>query len=80
MGHVFDSVATGVEPGIAAAMLIKGVCISMYRFARKPKKIYLTGGLVNNQLFVRSMPCETVILDRFTLLEGVKEYALNNLK
>ncbi|MCL4321795.1 MAG: ATPase [Deltaproteobacteria bacterium] len=79
MGHVFDSVAAGVEPEIAAARLIKGVCISMYRFARKPKKIYLTGGLVNNQLFVKSMPCETVILDRFTLLEGVKEYALNNL-
>ncbi|MCL4542214.1 MAG: ATPase [Deltaproteobacteria bacterium] len=79
MGHVFDQVAGGVEPEVAAARLIKGVCISMHRFARKPKRIYLTGGLVDNRLFVRSMPCETLILDRFTLLEGVKEYALNNL-
>ncbi len=77
MGHVFDFVASGVEPEIAAARLIKGVCISMYRFAKKPKKIHLTGGLVENRLFVESMPCETVILDRFALLEGVKEYALN---
>ncbi len=77
MGHVFDFVASGVEPEIAAARLIKGVCISMSRFAKKPKKIHLTGGLVENRLFVESMPCETVILDRFALLEGVKEYALN---
>lgn len=75
MGHVFDMVASNVEPETAAARLIKGVCISMYRFARKPAKIYLTGGLVNNELFVKSMPCETIILDRFTLLEGVLEYA-----
>ncbi|MHB1545140.1 MAG: ATPase [bacterium] len=77
MGHVFDLVAGGTEPEIAASRLIKGVCISMFRFARKPKKIYLTGGLVQNRLFVESMPCETIILDRFTLLEGVKEYALS---
>ena len=77
MGHVFDLIAAGVKSEIAAARLIKGVCISMHRFARKPKKIYLTGGLVQNRLFVASMPCETVILDRFTLLEGVREYALN---
>ncbi len=79
MGHVFDLVAGGIEPEIAAARLIKGVCVSMYRFARKPKKIYLTGGLVRNRLFVESMSCETVTLDRFTLLEGVKEYALNSI-
>ncbi len=75
MGHVFDMVASSVEPGIAAARLIKGVCMSMYRFARKPDKIYLTGGLVNNTLFIKSMPVETICLDRFTLLEGVLEYA-----
>ncbi len=77
MGHVFDMVAGGIEPETAAARLIKGVCISMYRFTRKPKKIYLTGGLVQNSLFIKSMPCETITLDRFTLLEGVKEYALS---
>jgi activator of 2-hydroxyglutaryl-CoA dehydratase len=75
MGHVFDMVASNVEPEVAAARLIKGVCMSMYRFARKPDKIYLTGGLIENELFVKSMPCKTITLDRFTLLAGVLEYA-----
>ncbi|MDH3393244.1 MAG: ATPase [Desulfobulbaceae bacterium] len=72
MSHIFDAVISGVPVAEAVARFVKGIAINAYRFARSPKKIYLSGGLCDNPLFVASLPCEVVPLGRFVLLEGLR--------
>ena len=73
MSHIFDSVISGVPVAEAVARFVKGIAINAYRFARSPKKLYLSGGLCDNPLFVASLPCEAVPLGRFVLLEGLRQ-------
>ena len=72
MSHIFDAVISGIPVAEAVARFVKGIAVNAYRFARSPKKIYLSGGLCDNPLFVASLPCEVVGLGRFVLLEGLK--------
>ncbi len=72
MSHIFDAVVTGVPVDEAVAMFVKGIALNAFRFANAPKKLYLSGGLCDNPLFVASFPCEVVPLGRFVLLEGLK--------
>jgi len=71
MSHIFDAVISGIPVAEAVARFVKGIAINAYRFARSPKKIYLSGGLCDNPLFVASLPCEVIPLGRFVLLEGL---------
>ncbi len=73
MSHIFDAVIAGVPVAEAVARFVKGIAVNAYRFARSPKKLYLSGGLCDNPLFVASLPCETVPLGRFVLLEGLRQ-------
>ncbi len=75
MSHIFDAVISGTPVTEAVASFIKGIAINAYRFAGSPRKIYLSGGLCNNPVFINSFPCEVVPLGRFVLLEGLKKYA-----
>jgi len=77
MSHIFDAVISGVPVSEAVARFVKGIAINAYRFARSPKKIYLSGGLCDNPLFMASMPCEVEVLGRFVLLEGLKQNLKN---
>lgn len=72
MSHIFDAVISGVPVAEAVARFVKGIAINAYRFSRSPKKIYLSGGLCENPLFVNSLPCEVVTLGRYVLLAGLK--------
>ncbi len=72
MSHIFDAVISGIPVAEAVARFVKGIAINAYRFARSPKKLYLSGGLCANPLFVASLPCEVVPLGRFVLLEGLR--------
>jgi activator of 2-hydroxyglutaryl-CoA dehydratase len=71
MSHIFDAVVSGVPVAEAVAMFVKGIAINAYRFANSPAKLYLSGGLCDNPLFVQSIPCEVVPLGRFVLLQGL---------
>lgn len=75
MSHIFDAVINGVEVEEAVARFVKGIAINAFRFAGSPKKLYLSGGLCENSLFIDCLPCETVPLGRFVLLEGLKTVA-----
>ena len=75
MSHIFDAVIAGTPVAEAVASFIKGIAINAYRFAGSPKKLYLSGGLCDNPVFVNSFPCEIVPLGRFTLLKGLEHYA-----
>jgi hypothetical protein len=55
------------------ARFVKGIAINAYRFAGSPAKLYLSGGLCDNRLFMESLPCEVVPLGRFVLLAGLEK-------
>jgi activator of 2-hydroxyglutaryl-CoA dehydratase len=76
LSHIFDAVAAGSSEIEAAAKFVRGIARNAFRFAGSPEKLYLSGGLCENPLFVACFPCELIPLGRFVLLEGLKEYLL----
>ncbi|WP_417909671.1 ATPase [Candidatus Electronema sp. PJ] len=76
LSHIFDAVAAGSSETEAAAKFVRGIARNAFRFAGSPEKLYLSGGLCENPLFVACFPCELIPLGRFVLLEGLKEYLL----
>ena len=72
MSHIFDAVVTGQSEETAVAKFVKGIAINAYNFAKSPEKIYLSGGLCDNPLFIGSFPCPVHSLGRFVLLEGLQ--------
>lgn len=72
MSHIFDAVVTGESEETAVAKFVKGIAINAYNFAKRPEKVYLSGGLCDNPLFIASFPCPVHSLGRFVLLEGLQ--------
>jgi len=73
MSHIFDAVVNGESETEAVTRFVKGIAVNAYNFAGKPEKMYLSGGLCDNPLFVASFPCRLIPLGRFVLLEGLKQ-------
>ena len=74
MGALFDKIADGLSPEMTIAMFIKGLARNIHSFAGRAEKIYLSGGLCENRLFVNSFPCEVVLLGRYVQIEGLRSY------
>ena len=74
MSHIFDAVIAGSSETEAVAKFIRGIARNAYRFAGSPEKLYLSGGLCENQLFTSCFPCELIPLGRFMLLEGLQQH------
>lgn len=68
---IFDAVAAGSSETEAAAKFVRGIARNAHRFAGSPERLYLSGGLCENPLFVACLPCEVVPLGRFVLLAGL---------
>jgi len=79
MSHIFDAVISGVSETEAVAKFVRGIARNAYRFAGSPKRLYLSGGLCDNPLFVDSFPCDVIPLGRFVLLDGLKATIEKNL-
>ena len=75
MSHIFDAVIAGMPVSEAVARLIKGIALNAYLFCGAPDRLYLSGGLCANPVFVGSLPCEVVPLGRYLLLKGLARYA-----
>ena len=75
MSHIFDAVIAGAPEAVAVARFVKGIAINAYRFAGSPARLYLSGGLCDNPLFVNSFPCDVKPLGRFVLLTGLQAVA-----
>lgn len=70
---IMDDIAKGSEPKEAIAKFIHGIAFNAWNFAKKPEKIYLSGGFCENKCFVDSLSnyCDVVPLGRFLLCEGL---------
>jgi len=75
MSRIFDAVVSGTPDSEAVARFVMGIAINAYRFAGSPEKLYLSGGLCDNPLFVKSFPCTIIPLGRFVLLRGLEAIA-----
>lgn len=73
MEKIMDLVANGTSPDIAVSQYIHGIAYNTWCFAKKPDKLYLSGGFCLNNCFVNSLQkyCEVELLGRFVLLEGL---------
>jgi len=72
MSNIFDAVIAGESETEAVAKFVRGIARNAYRFAGSPDRLYLSGGLCDNPLFVASFPCQVIPLGRYVLLEGLK--------
>ena len=70
---IMDDIAKGSAPEIAISKFIHGIAYNAWSFAKKPEKMYLSGGFCENKCFVDSLNnyCETIPLGRFVLCEGL---------
>ena len=70
---IMDDISNGAESKDAISKFVHGIACNAWNFAKKPKKIYLSGGFCDNLCFVNSLEkyCEVVILGRFVLCEGL---------
>jgi len=80
MSHIFDAVIDGITESEAVARFVYGIAMNGYRFAGSPDRLYLSGGLCDNPLFVGSFPCEVVLLGRFVLLAGLQEFMKRDIR
>ena len=71
--RAFDDMAMGMEPQEALARFARGLATAAYRFIGRPEKFYLSGGMCDNELFLKSFPegAEVIPLGRFVLVEGL---------
>jgi activator of 2-hydroxyglutaryl-CoA dehydratase len=73
MAKIFDKISEGCEINNVLASFVKGIAENVYKFIDEPEFFYLSGGLCNNSLFVKSFQCKIKPLGRFVLLEGLRE-------
>ena len=70
---IMDDIAKGENAKNAISKFIHGIAFNAWNFAKKPKKIYLSGGFCENKCFIDSLSkyCEVIPLGRFLLCEGL---------
>lgn len=70
---IMDDISNGGEAKTSIAKFIHGIAYNAWVFAKKPEKIYLSGGFCDNKCFINSMEqyCTVIPLGRFVLCEGL---------
>lgn len=70
---IMDSISKGEKSSVAVSKFIHGIAYNAWSFAKKPEKLYLSGGFCENKCLVDSLKnyCEVVLLGRFVLCEGL---------
>ncbi|MBW1807402.1 MAG: ATPase [Deltaproteobacteria bacterium] len=73
MERLFDQVAAGQNVSEALAMFVRGMANLTHGFIGRPDSFYLSGGMCDNPLFLKSFPESVEIkqLGRYVLLEGL---------
>ncbi len=73
MAGMFDLISLGSSVDRSVAKLVRGLADRVYDFAEKPPKLFVSGGLCENRLFLHSFRCKVVPLGRAVLLKGLEE-------
>jgi activator of 2-hydroxyglutaryl-CoA dehydratase len=73
ISRIFDEIIKTGDEKKAVARFIKGIAMNVYHFTGRPGRMYLSGGLCENRLFMESLPCEVIPLGRLVLIEGLRE-------
>ncbi len=70
---IMDDIAKGNDAKNAISKFIHGIAFNAWNFAKKPDKIYLSGGFCENECFIKSLSnyCEVIPMGRFLLCEGL---------
>lgn len=70
---IMDDISKGAESSEAISKFVHGIAYNAWSFAKKPEKLYLSGGFCDNKCFVDSLKnyCEVELLGRFVLCEGL---------
>ncbi|MCD7879088.1 MAG: hypothetical protein LUG16_04045 [Candidatus Gastranaerophilales bacterium] len=70
---IMDDIAKGINPNLAISKFVHGIAFNAWVFAKKPEKIYLSGGFCENKCFVESLSrySQVIPLGRFLLCEGL---------
>ncbi|MBN2288335.1 MAG: ATPase [Candidatus Glassbacteria bacterium] len=73
--QLFEAIAAGRDPAEAVAEFTRGLALNAFRLVGKPRRFFLSGGMCENPLFLKSFPpgVEVVPLGRFVLVEGLKK-------
>lgn len=70
---IMDDISNGAKPTDSISKFVHGIAYNAWNFAKKPDKIYLSGGFCENKCLVESLKnyCEVELLGRFILCEGL---------
>lgn len=70
---IMDDIAKGSNPNEAISKFVHGIAYNAWNFAKKPDKMYLSGGFCENECFVKSLQnyCDVKPLGRFILASGL---------
>ena len=73
MEKIMDSISEGESPSVAISKFVHGIAFNAWNFAKRPEKIYLSGGFCENKCLVDSLKkyCEVEVMGRFLLCEGL---------
>lgn len=73
MEKIMDSISAGEKPSDAISKFVHGIAYNAWSFAKRPEKVYLSGGFCENKCFLDSLSVysEVVSLGRFVLCEGL---------
>lgn len=73
MEKIMDSISNGEKPAEAISKFVHGLAFNAWNFAKRPEKLYLSGGFCENKCLVESLKnyCEVETLGRFVLCEGL---------
>lgn len=73
MEKIMDSISNGESAEEAISKFIHGLAFNAWNFAKRPEKLYLSGGFCENKCLVDSLKnyCEVETLGRFILCEGL---------
>lgn len=74
MERLFDQIAAGRSAEQAVAAFVRGMASFAHGFLDRPELLYLSGGMCDNALFLKSFPQGVQVkpLGRFLLVEGLE--------
>ena len=75
MEQLFEAIAAGRSCESALADFTRGLATNAYQFIGRPAQFYLSGGMCDNPLFLKSFPrgVKVLPLGRFVLIEGLRK-------